>query len=122
MNDSTALLVRMLVEKFPGLSELYRKHLTDNFGELLPHVFFGDFTRYVVSLYLGCTGESEDSNVRTVGEILECLENAYETGDEQVQELISVSFLENLPRPGETGSEIRKRMGPHLTEQLSVIG
>jgi hypothetical protein len=59
---------------------------------------------------------------REVVELLEALERAYSEGDEELEELIAVSFLENLPRVGEPGDAVRRQLGPLLQEQLKRIG
>ena len=63
-----------------------------------------------------------DEDPSTLNDLLGELENAYQSGGEEVEDLISVSFLENLPRPGEAGSQIREMLGPSLHRQLDVIG
>jgi RNAse (barnase) inhibitor barstar len=81
----------------------------------------------------GPSGRRRRPHVRTMAEaavqrddselapFLELLDEAYENGGGEVQELISVSFLEHLPRLGEPGSELRARLGPAMTAQMSVI-
>lgn len=54
--------------------------------------------------------------------LLSDLENAYAYGEAEIRELISVSLLENLPRPGEQASGVRTWLGPELSAQLEVIG
>ena len=49
---------------------------------------------------------------------LERLEKGFVSGDDAVRELILASFLENLPRPDEPGSEVRDMLGPELGAQL----
>jgi hypothetical protein len=98
------------------------EHLKDNLGEILPHVFFGDLTRYVVSLCCAAgSGSASSIEHRELDDILDMLEAEYAKGDDELQELISVSFLEHLPRPGERGSEIRNMLGRRLSEQLAAI-
>jgi hypothetical protein len=38
-------------ETRPDPFTLLDEHVEDNFGEILPHVFFGDLTRFIVSTY-----------------------------------------------------------------------
>ena len=120
MSERTIAFVRSLVERFPTLSSMFDEHVKDN-GEILPHIFFGDLTRYVVSLLLSGAGVARR---RELEDILRTLEKAYASvGDEdELQELISVSFLEHLPRPGDEGSEVRSMVGPRLSQQLKLIG
>jgi len=113
--------VRSLATRWPGLGPILEEHINDNFGEILPHVFFGDLTRYVLSL-LGEASRGDEAARRELREILDYLEETYAGGDVELQELIFVSFLENLPRPDEDGAQIREMVGPHLRRQLLVIG
>ena len=110
-----------MVDRFPGLRELLDEHLEDNYDELLPHVFFGDVTRYAEECQTAASRGAVQKG-RELRDILDYLETAYTSGSPEIQELISVSFLENLPRPGEVGSAIRKKVGPNLKAQLDVIG
>lgn len=125
MSDATIALVDRLVERLVVLQPMLREHLADNFGEVLPHMFIGDLTRYVVAREIAAGQVNRDLSAAIQGEIdevLDALEQAYSDGDEEVEELIAVSFLENLPRDGEPGHAIRSRLGPLLGEQLKRIG
>lgn len=122
MSQKTEGFVRALVARFQSLGSLLEEHLTDNFGELLPHVFFGDIVPWALSLLLSIRSDENSTSKRELAEFLDFLEETYSTGDEELQELLSVSFLESLPRPGEDGAEIRDQLGPGLTRQLRIIG
>ena len=113
--------VRSMVARFPVLSALLGDHLKDYDGELLPHVFFGDVTRYIISLTIEAS-RGGLSSARQLHDILDFLEEGFSSDDEQLQELLSVSFLENLPRRGEPGVHIRQMVGPNLSRQLRMIG
>jgi hypothetical protein len=106
------LFVDGLVKEVSALQPVLDKHLAAN-HELLPHVFFGDLTRFVVS------GFSDRPEHRADAEkILLLLEDAMGSPDEDVQNLVSVSFCENL-----TGEEpldaIRAAMGSRLRAELA---
>ena len=118
MKAATVAFVGALVYRFPVLRPLLQEHLDDQKGEVLPHLFIADVERWVE------TGVKSGDRTRReqVRALLDFLETAYSQGDADVEELISVSFLEHLPRPEETGSEIRSMVGPVLAEQLRVIG
>lgn len=122
MSAKTVAFVRSLVERFPRLVGLLDEHIEDNFGEILPHLFFGDLTRYVVSLFLAARDGGDKSTRQELRAILDFLEQSYASADDEVQELISVSFLEHLPRADEDGYELRKMVGRNLLGQLRVIG
>lgn len=114
MRAGQVALLGALAWRFPALQETLQEHLADNHDEVLPHVLMADYERWAERAL-------EDAHPH-LQEFLNALEDAYRTGDEQVQELISVSFLEHLPRPGHSGAELRDRVGPNLAEQLRVIG
>ena len=109
---STAEVVLRLVERFGDLRPLYEEHLREN-DELLPHVLFWDFTEWVVRSYLAAR-QRED----TWKAVIDQLETEFEHGDDNVRELLAVSFLENLPYPGEEGADIAERLGPNLSAEL----
>jgi len=99
-------LVRDLVASAPELNAVLLEHLADN-DELLPHVLFGDVTRWLVA-------RGPDTAVLAV------LERHMDTGDDEVQNVLVVSFLENLI--GEPGwKAIRRALGPRLRSQLEMM-
>lgn len=122
MSKKTESFVRTLVDQFPSLKPLLDEHLADNFGELLPHVFFGDVVIWILSLFASARLDPDSSSGRELAEVLQLLEETYSGGDDELQELLSVSFLESLPRPGEDGSDMREWLGPSLTRQLQILG
>ncbi|MEZ6070591.1 MAG: hypothetical protein R3C10_10025 [Pirellulales bacterium] len=81
--SETKRLCERLASQFRGVGALLEEHLADN-RELLPHVFFGDVTRYVLA------GGDDKSAV------VQCLEDAMHSGVPAVDELIAVSFVENI--------------------------
>jgi hypothetical protein len=121
MSERNISFVKSSVARFPTLNLLLEEHTKDNLNENLPHVFFGDVTRHVLSLLFAGSSDGLEAQ-RELRNILGYLENTYSAGDEELQELISVSFLENLPRPSEKGAQIREMVGSNLRRQLHVIG
>jgi hypothetical protein len=119
MSNQEDAFVRVLIRRFPSLHVVFDEHV-DSMDELLPHVFFGDLTRYIVSL-LEASHRGDKQKTVELRNILDLLEEHY-AKNHDVQELISVSFLENLPRPGDKGSQLRSMLGPRLTSQLQLIG
>lgn len=124
MSDVTIDFIDRIVRSFPRLAPVLDEHISDNFGEVLSHLFLGDLTRFLVSWFLDIesTSERQPTAELELRALLDDLEVSYRAGDEEVQELISVSFLENLPRPGEEAAELRDWLGPALVEQLRIIG
>jgi len=109
--------VKQLLERVPELQPAYEEHLRD-YDEVLPHVFFGEVTRYVVvRVRAGEIGVSSP-----VGRILDFLERCAASGDEQVEELVWVSFLENLVEYDDVLLALRGLIGPNLAKGLKAYG
>lgn len=83
MKDDAQDFCEELVRRFNELAPLLQEHVAD-YDEILPHVFMGDVTRYVLS----GTPQRE--------ELLRHLNDALRNGGEEIQNLIAVSFVENL--------------------------
>jgi hypothetical protein len=113
-------VVPRLVTEIPELCALYNEHLHD-YGELLPHVFLGDVTRFVITAF-ECSINRQDMLRLCDGamRILSLLERAMSSSDEKLQELVSVSFLENLNHTSKTYTQIRARLGPRLLKELQA--
>jgi hypothetical protein len=101
------LYVEDLIASVPALQQLYEEHLHEN-DTLLPHVFFGEITRYVISKV--CEAQHDHS----IGRLLNELEKGVEKGPEAVRDLIRASFVENLC--GET--DAIKALKPLMGEKL----
>ena len=112
--------ITSIVNRFPGLRPVLDEHIKDNFGETLPTVFFGDVTRYVMTLLERATW-GEFAPRRELKDILCYFEESYFAGDKDVQDLIVLGFLENLPNLGEEGSQIRNMLGPNLQRRLKDL-
>ena len=97
--------VEELVTAVPGLQVTLDEHLAD-FNELLPHVYFGEITRWIQRQV------DEDVNLDEVGRVLSFLEQGYADDGDQVRELITVSFLENLDQ----GSPVFCLLGRQLQD------
>ncbi len=115
MTNSVSLAgcINQLLERVPELQSTYDVHIHD-YDELLPHVFLGDVTRYVVQQ----VHSGEMGTTKPVGRILDSLERCMESGDDQVKELVSVSFIENLAGHDDVLARLRALIGPNLMEQF----
>ena len=121
MTKSTNEFVLCLVGNVSTLRHIYDKHI-EEYDELLPHVFFGDLTRYVVNLYKTTQDHSSDMrNWDELDNIIIYLENGISKSDENVRELIAVSFLENLESTDSSLRNLEQRFGPNLKKELKVI-
>ena len=124
MSETTIAFVDDLVRRFPNLGPLLDEHIRD-FDVVLPHLFMADLERYVGDLFRRSQTDIEDAAAlrAEVKQIMDALEAGYAKGPDEIEELISVSFLEHLSRPRvEPGWEIRALVGPRMARQLKVIG
>lgn len=115
-------LVKAMVDRFESLAPLLKEHIADNMGQILPHVFFGDLTRYILALVAAVSSGAGLEPRCELRDILDFLEKSYAIGDLEIKELVCVSFLENLPRSGEAGSEVRSMLGAALSAELRRMG
>jgi len=90
MTETQIQFLRGLAGKSPELIGLLAEHQMYNKGEILPHVFMGDLTRWLLSV---CEDPHRAPEVENV---LDFLDNEFERDEGDIQEVISVSFLENL--------------------------
>jgi hypothetical protein len=95
---------------------LLQEHLDDFDDTLLPHILMGDVTRWVIRRF------HQDPNDPTLRQILSFIETAFEHANHDDQELIVVSFLENLPYANQKDAGIRTILGPALQNELRQIG
>ncbi|MCP9488807.1 MAG: YtzH-like family protein [Solirubrobacteraceae bacterium MAG38_C4-C5] len=102
-----------LAWRFPFLRDTLDEHLSDNDGEVLPHPLMSEYERWAERALQASDPQLSD--------FLGALEDAYRSGSDIVEELVSVSFLEHVPRLQEPGSELRDLVGPALRRQLGVI-
>ncbi len=92
--------------------------------ELLPHVLFGDLTRWVIDLYRQAEGHwsSQERQDQILDRTLAFLEQKFsDPQDAAAQDLIAVSFLENLHQAGPDYDGIKERLGPGLRNWLSRL-
>ena len=109
-------LVRDLVQRFPQFDPVYRQHLEDNFGELLPHVIFWDLLQLEVASFIA--DGSAELDWRGV---LDVLAESYAAGDVEVRGIIAVSFLEDLPFAHEDGYGIVEALPETLKDVLAKV-
>ena len=101
MSKQTISFIRSMAARFPGLEPVLAEHVKDH-PQVLPHLFFGDVTRYALSLVrVGRPDQTPELH-----RLLDFLEETFSGGDEELQELIAVSFLENF------GKALATRAGP----------
>ncbi|PKL38575.1 MAG: hypothetical protein CVV44_11890 [Spirochaetae bacterium HGW-Spirochaetae-1] len=105
--------VNNFVDKFLYLKPILKEHIED-YDEILPHVFLGEIAKWCVANY-------KNSSQENVQQIFEYIEQTFKNGGEEIQELISVSFLENLSNQNEDERKILKYLGPELLSEFKKI-
>ena len=80
----------------------------------------GDVTRFITNLHSEKLQGSPGSAVSadTLTRALDVLESGMRSDDEEVQELISVSFLENLEQDDPNHLNLKSLLGSSLLEEL----
>jgi hypothetical protein len=94
-------LLDALIATAPDLEALRVDHLRE-YGEILPHVLFGDLTRWLLAHH-------------PQPRVFQVLEDAYTSGDTNTRDLIAASFVENI-EPGSEYAPLQALLGPHLRQ------
>jgi len=102
-----------LLYRVPELQSAYYEHLRD-FDELLPHVFLGEVTRCVVQQ----VRSAEIAEALPARRTLDFFEEYMAGGGREVQQLIAVSFVENLAKHDDILATLSTIIGPHLRAEL----
>jgi hypothetical protein len=82
------MITNELVSEVPEFEPSVREHVQTH-DDLLPHVLFGDFTRFVIEAW-------RNGDRALLRRCLDFLERALVEGDERVKNLIIASFIENV--------------------------
>jgi hypothetical protein len=102
---------KILGSVVPGFDRVYDEHVADN-GGVLPHVLVGELVRFLVSQV-----EASGASSSALRAAMPLLEDAMAGSDARLQELIAVSFIENLDPGDHAFAVIRGLFGPKLEEQ-----
>jgi hypothetical protein len=94
-----------------GFDRVYDEHVADH-GEVLSHVLLGDLVRFLSAEVEVGGGEND-----VLKQAMSLLERGMRSQDPRVQELVAVSFLENLDPRDPSFPAIRSLFGPSLEEQ-----
>jgi hypothetical protein len=105
-----AALVQRMLDAVPALEPIARDNTYGEHDDVLVHQFLAEVVEREAANV--AAGERLDE----VRAVLDLLEAELGTGD--VDEPIAVSFVENLPYPGDPGIAIVDRLGPRLRAML----
>jgi len=97
LSEDTVEFVRQLTKFSPSLTASLDEHIEDNFGDILPYIFLYDVVVHVIGLVLEKTAENVTSARSELNSILGIIELYFEAENPEIEDLIHVSFLENLP-------------------------
>jgi hypothetical protein len=116
-NPETVAFMNRLVSEILDLAPLYTEHMRDNFGEMLPHLLMADFARFAVAK---ATAPADISQLKV---LLEFLERGLESGNVDIENVIAVSFAENLQQEDPNAIDLIKRnSGPLLRKWIAEFG
>ena len=105
-----------LAAQSPDIRRLLNEHLQD-YDELLPHVFFGELTAWFEERW---PKRHEQSTSTEIQRVLGQLELGLADGDDAVQNVIAVSFIENLWELW-TDAEFLALLGPKMKHELITM-
>lgn len=106
MTTITSLIDKLLAT-VPDLRPVYEEHMSDNDG-LLPHVFFGDVTRFAIENAGAPVSDAAITNLLTA------LDEALADANAEVKEVILASFVENLVGEKAALKLLKPKMGLNL--------
>jgi len=109
-----------LLQRVSSFAPIYDEHIKDN-DELLSHVLMGDLARFSIELYRAGYKKGEKAGREKLGEILKILDEGIQSPDSNLQELISVSFLENLGQADEDYDSMRALLTPALLNEMKAL-
>jgi hypothetical protein len=96
----------------PGFDRVFREHIQD-YDEVLPHVLVAELARF-----LSADVQKSGSLSAALPPAMDILERGMASNDPKLQELVAVSFLENLDPADASFQEIRRHFGPHMRKQF----
>ena len=106
------------LKMFPEFKGFYTKHLQVN-GEVLPYVLMGDVTRFIIKMYRQGKISQNALDNDNFNRAINFLEDSYANLPDPIQDIIDLSFLENLHQAGEDYDSIKEQLGPILKERLA---
>ena len=109
-----------LLQRVASFAPIYEEHIKDN-DELLSHVLMGDLTRYSIELYRAGHKRGDEASREKLDKVLKILDEGIQSADSNLQELISVSFLENLGQAEEDYDNLRALLPPALLKEMKAL-
>lgn len=105
--------VQQLLRIDQDIKVLYNAHI-DTYGQLLVFVFMGELSHWFIELYKKWSGAKTTGDLVKWSRFLKVLESAVASGNEGIEEIVAVGFLENLGNSGELEEQIASQLPPLL--------
>lgn len=115
MTDATEF-VRYLSQKYSWIAPVFQEHREKYGNNILPHVFFGDLVRTMEESVV-----SNNLSEVELSKFIDDMEHYLEYGGEAIQELIVVSFLENIEKNTLLHTKVIKFFGAKLLYYYCLI-
>jgi len=114
--DDGAKFMNQIAGAFPGAARIIRAQRQEVRGEILPHMEMSGLISWAGETYAKSRGTDPASRRarRELERFLQMLEARFETGEQEVDDLIAVSFLEGLVQTGESLPGLRALLGPRM--------
>lgn len=105
-----------LARAVPGAARVIAAQREENFGEVLPHMEMGDLIFWAGEKYRESTGDGDDAAIARMEltEFFRRMEAAFEIGDQDLNELVVVGFLEGLGLTKDAEPGIRAMLPPRM--------
>jgi hypothetical protein len=116
-------VIDQMLKQIPEFGGIYKEHLEDNYDEVLHHPLFAELARFAIDMYRSSRELPEESRPDddVFERIVSFVEDAVESTDERVVELVQLSFLENLHQAGSYYEAIRSQLGPGSSQLLEAV-
>ncbi len=89
MKAETIIFICHLAHKFPQLKEVMEEYIDSYGGEILPHLLISEYVNFIID---------KDIPETWIKDFLAYLESNFDAEkDDDISNLIAVSFIENLP-------------------------
>jgi hypothetical protein len=114
-------IAETFLRQVPEFAAIHQEHEAENDGETLPYVLFGGtLVMFIVHVNIQSTQDhSEAIHADDVlKRIFEFIEACASSGDEQVETLIQVGFMESLYLAGDTYPALVSHLGPASRKSL----
>ena len=119
MSETKSFMLR-LAECAPLLSHLFRDHQRQ-YDEMLPHVLMADVSRAALTLAEDAQSGSASAEI-ALKRLVDELERGLQSGGDAVEELVVVSFLENMDDEDPRFGLLEENFGPQLRWEWSRLG